>query len=69
MAKKLTFKVELLQAEDSSATGIEAPFSVQEVFGTKARVPVPRHHQRLGVSLIADAHGWLPHDGGQPRPA
>jgi hypothetical protein len=40
VAKKLTFKVELLQAEDSSATGIEAPFSVQEVFGTKARVPV-----------------------------
>jgi bifunctional DNA-binding transcriptional regulator/antitoxin component of YhaV-PrlF toxin-antitoxin module len=40
MAKKLTFKVKLLQAEDSSATGIEAPFSVQEVFGTKARVPV-----------------------------
>ena len=40
MAKKLTFKVKLLQAEDSSATGIEAPFSVPEVFGTKARVPV-----------------------------
>jgi hypothetical protein len=40
MPKKLTFKVKLLQAEDSSATGIEAPFSVQEVFGTKARVPV-----------------------------
>jgi bifunctional DNA-binding transcriptional regulator/antitoxin component of YhaV-PrlF toxin-antitoxin module len=38
--KKLTFKVKLLQADDSSATGIEAPFSVQEVFGTKARVPV-----------------------------
>jgi bifunctional DNA-binding transcriptional regulator/antitoxin component of YhaV-PrlF toxin-antitoxin module len=40
VAKKLTFKVKLLQAEDSSATGIEAPFSVREVFGTKARVPV-----------------------------
>lgn len=40
MPKKLTFKVKLLQAEDSTATGIEAPFSAEEVFGTKARVPV-----------------------------
>lgn len=40
MAKKLVFKVELLKAEDSSATGIVAPFDVQKVFGTKARVAV-----------------------------
>lgn len=40
MAKKLRFKVELLKAPDSSATGIEAPFDVLKVFGTRARVPV-----------------------------
>jgi hypothetical protein len=40
VANKLKFKVELLKAEDSSATGIEAPFDVQKVFGTRARVPV-----------------------------
>lgn len=40
MAKKLEFKVELLKAEDSSATGIEAPFNVEQAFGTRARVPV-----------------------------
>jgi hypothetical protein len=40
VAKRLKFKVELLKAADSSATGIEAPFKVHEVFGTRARVPV-----------------------------
>jgi hypothetical protein len=40
MAKKLKFTVKLLKAEVSSATGIEAPFDVPEIFGTKARVPV-----------------------------
>jgi hypothetical protein len=40
VANKLKFKVKLLEAEDSSATGIQAPFDVLEVFGTRARVPV-----------------------------
>lgn len=40
MAHKLKFKVELLKHEESSATGIHAPFDVLEVFGTRARVPV-----------------------------
>jgi hypothetical protein len=40
MARKLKFKVKVLKAPDSSATGIEAPFDVLEVFGTRARVPV-----------------------------
>ena len=40
MGRKLKFRVKLLEAEDSSATGIQAPFDVEEVFGTRARVPV-----------------------------
>jgi Domain of unknown function (DUF1905)/Bacteriocin-protection, YdeI or OmpD-Associated len=40
VAKKVEFKVELLKHEDSSATGIEAPFDVQKVFGARAGVPV-----------------------------
>src|SRR5262249_48162032 len=38
MAKR--FRAELLKDESSTATGIEIPFDVQKVFGTRARVPV-----------------------------
>jgi hypothetical protein len=38
MAKR--FRVELIKADDSTATAIEIPFDVQKVFGTRARVPV-----------------------------
>ncbi len=40
MEKKLTFKVKLAGMEGSSVAAIIAPFNVQEVFGTRARVPV-----------------------------
>ena len=36
MARKLKFKVKVLKAPDSSATGIEALSMVLEVFGTRA---------------------------------
>src|SRR5215470_19081303 len=38
--KKLRFKVKLEGEEGSTATWMNAPFDVQETFGTKARVPV-----------------------------
>lgn len=38
MAKR--FRAELIKDEDSTATAIEIPFDVQQVFGTRARVPV-----------------------------
>ncbi len=40
MSKKQKFKVLLEKDENSEACGIHVPFNVQEVFGTKARVPV-----------------------------
>jgi Domain of unknown function (DUF1905)/Bacteriocin-protection, YdeI or OmpD-Associated len=40
MMKKLEFKVKLDGMEGSSVAALSAPFSVEEVFGTKARVPV-----------------------------
>jgi bifunctional DNA-binding transcriptional regulator/antitoxin component of YhaV-PrlF toxin-antitoxin module len=40
MEKNLKFKVKLAGMEGSSVAAIIAPFNVQEVFGTKARVPV-----------------------------
>jgi len=40
LAKKMKFQVKLLKAEGSEATGIEAPFRVEEVFGTRGRVAV-----------------------------
>jgi hypothetical protein len=40
MEKKLKFKIKLEGMEGTSVAIIIAPFSVQEVFGTKARVPV-----------------------------
>jgi hypothetical protein len=40
MEKKLKFKIKLAGQEGSSVAAIIAPFSVREVFGTKARVPV-----------------------------
>lgn len=40
MAKKQHFKVLLEKHESMEACGIHVPFDVQEVFGTKARVPV-----------------------------
>lgn len=39
-AKKQRFKVLLEKHESMEACGIHVPFDVQEVFGTKARVPV-----------------------------
>lgn len=38
--KKLAFKVRLDGMEGSSVAALSAPFSVEKVFGTKARVPV-----------------------------
>jgi len=38
--KKLEFKVKLDGMEGSSVAALSAPFRVEEVFGTKARVPV-----------------------------
>lgn len=38
--KKLRFQVKLEGEEGSTATWMNAPFDVQETFGTKARVPV-----------------------------
>ena len=38
--KKLKFKVKLEGMEGSSVAGLSAPFNVEEVFGTRARVPV-----------------------------
>jgi hypothetical protein len=38
--KKFRFKVKLNGMEGSSVAALSAPFSVEEVFGTKARVPV-----------------------------
>jgi hypothetical protein len=38
--KKLEFKVKLDGMERSSVAALNAPFSVEKVFGTKARVPV-----------------------------
>jgi Domain of unknown function (DUF1905)/Bacteriocin-protection, YdeI or OmpD-Associated len=38
--KKLEFKVKLEGMEGSSVAALSAPFSVEKVFGTKARVPV-----------------------------
>jgi hypothetical protein len=38
--KKLEFKVKLDGLEGSSVAALSAPFSVEKVFGTKARVPV-----------------------------
>lgn len=38
MAKR--FRAELIKDENSTATAIEIPFDVQQVFGTRARVPV-----------------------------
>jgi len=38
--KKLRFKVRLEGEEKSSAAWMNAPFDVQEIFGTRARVPV-----------------------------
>ena len=38
--KKLRFKVKLLGAEGSSVAALVAPFEVEKVFGTRARVPV-----------------------------
>lgn len=40
MDKKLKFKIKLTSQEGSSVAAIVAPFSVPDVFGTKARVPV-----------------------------
>ena len=40
MSQKLEFEAVVQQAEDSQACGIHFPFDTQEVFGTKARVPV-----------------------------
>jgi hypothetical protein len=40
MEKKLRFKIKLEGMEGSSVAAIIAPFSTQEVFGTRARVPV-----------------------------
>jgi ribosomal protein L11 len=40
MDKKLKFKIKLEGMEGSSVAAIIAPFSVEEVFGTKAGVPV-----------------------------
>jgi len=37
---KIRFKVKLVGAEGSSATGFYAPFDVPATFGTRARVPV-----------------------------
>jgi hypothetical protein len=37
---KLAFKVSLDGMEGSSVAALSAPFSVEKVFGTKARVPV-----------------------------
>ena len=38
--KKLEFKVKLESVEGMEAAALNPPFKVQEVFGTKARVPV-----------------------------
>jgi len=38
--KKITFEVKLDGMEGSSVAALSAPFSVEQVFGTKARVPV-----------------------------
>lgn len=38
--KKLEFVVELEGKEGSSVAALKAPFDVQEIFGTKGRVPV-----------------------------
>ena len=38
--KKLKFKVKLDGMEGSSVAALSAPFDVEEVFGTRARVPV-----------------------------
>ena len=38
--KKLAFKVRLHGMEGSSVAALSAPFSVEKIFGTKARVPV-----------------------------
>jgi hypothetical protein len=40
MKKKVEFKVKLDGMEGSSVAALSAPFSVEKVFGTKARVPV-----------------------------
>lgn len=38
--KRVSFKVVIEQDDDTTACGIWMPFSVPEVFGTRARVPV-----------------------------
>ena len=40
MAEAQHFQAELLADENSTATSIKIPFSVQEVFNTRARLPV-----------------------------
>jgi hypothetical protein len=40
MDKRLKFKIRLQGMEGSSVAALIAPFSVQEIFGAKARVPV-----------------------------
>ena len=55
--KKLEFTVKIEGREIGVVAAISPPFDVVEVFGTRARVPVRRHHQRLSLSFFVDAYG------------
>lgn len=55
---KLQFKVKLLGAEGSSIAALVAPFEVEKVFGTRARVPV-----RGTINGFAFRSSLMPMDG------
>lgn len=63
--KKLRFRGKIAGKEAGVVSAIIPPVDVLETFGTKGRVPVNRDHQRLSISIVADANGRLPHDAGE----
>lgn len=56
---KLTFKVKLEGVPGMEVAALRAPFDVMGVFGTRASTGTG-DDQRLSLSLVVDANGWLP---------
>ena len=63
--KKLRFKAKIEGKEAGVVAAITPPVDVIEWFGTRARVPIRGTINGFRISLVADAHGRLPHDAGE----
>lgn len=63
--KKLRFRVKIEGKEAGVVSAIIPPVDVLETFGTRGARARERDHQRLSISIVADANGRLPHDAGE----